>query len=113
VVRKRKGQERMPAVCIKCYMDHIQEDIAEFSRRYCGTFQEDVVGKASSLQLHILGSFFPSLSFDLNIMHCIQVLCSAICFFRTTHMEASRMVSSSKKNFFSDLSLSPGTKDQI
>lgn len=36
VVRTRKGQEGMPAMCIKCYMCHIQEILWDFSRRYCG-----------------------------------------------------------------------------
>lgn len=34
---------------------------------------EGIVGKATSLQLYVLGSFFPSLSFDLTIIPLKEV----------------------------------------
>lgn len=73
-----------------------------------------IVGKATSLQLYVLGSFFSSLSFDLTIIpwRRWKLCCIPVFFLITIHMGESRIVSSQKTSF-SGLPVSAHTKEQI
>lgn len=63
--KNEKGQEGTPEGCWSATCVHLL--------RHCWTHQVDIMGKATSLQLYVLGPFFPSLCFDLAIIPLKEV----------------------------------------